>query len=257
MPVITTSPWLVTLAPNPAARLRLFCFPYAGCGASMYATWHRALPADVEVSAVQMPGRESRLKEPPLRDWDELGQRLEETLSPWAGQPLALFGHSLGALIAFEMAQRLTHAPGCRLAHVFVSGCRAPHLSWDDMRTQHLPRAAFVEELRRLQGTPADVLACPEVLDLFLPTLRADFGLVETYIYRERPPLSVPISVYGGIADESASPAALSGWHRHTTSSHRQVMFPGTHFFLTEQPAAVFSALTNELQGIVAAVSSA
>jgi medium-chain acyl-[acyl-carrier-protein] hydrolase len=252
MPCIAAkSPWIVTTVPNPAARLRLIGVPYAGSGASAFAMWPRALPADVEMCAVQMPGREARLGEPPLTRWDDVIDRLAEALLPWTQQgPFALFGHSLGAMVAFEIARRWRRDRRPGPDHLFVSGCRAPHLPLDDPPTHTLPHEKFVHAVRRLRGTPEEVLDCADLLDTFLPALRADFTLWETYVYRDDEPLGVPISAYGGIEDEHADASTLQAWRAQTTSAFRQVMFPGSHFFVNADRAAVLAELARELRTI-------
>ena len=244
---------VVLPASNPAASLQLFCFPYAGGGASVFSAWRGALPPNVEICAVQLPGREGRLSEPPFTRWPDVAEAATETLMATIARPFALFGHSLGALLAFEVARRLRRERRRAPVHLFVSGCRAPHLPLDKSLTYDLPTQAFVEELRRYGRTPAAVLHCAEVLDIYLPMLRADFRLAELYACHDDAPLSVPISVYGGTADDDVPEAKLDAWRRHTTSAFRRVMFEGGHFFLNERSGAVLSELSRELQTITTA----
>jgi surfactin synthase thioesterase subunit len=252
MPTTTRTPWVIVPAPNAAARLRLLCFPYAGSGPSVFASWPRALPSDVEVCAVQMPGRERRLSEPPITDWDEAVERIVDGLRPWTGRPCALFGHSLGAIVAFEVARHLQRQARSGLVHLFVSGCRAPHLPFGDAAIHHLADEAFVGELKRLEGTPEALFESPELLELFLPLLRADLRLAETYACREGAPLGVPISAYAGLEDTQDTPARVAEWRAHTTSAFLAVTFSGGHFFVKEQRAAVLSQVSRELQRITA-----
>ena len=249
-----TTSWLVTPVANPRARLRLFCVPHAGSGASVHARWAHELPADVEVCAIQMPGREGRHREPPLTRWDDVRDALAEALRPWMDKPFALFGHSLGALVAFELAGRLSDDRSRPCAHLFVSGCRAPHLPLDEAPLHHLPAEELVRELRRSRGTPDQVFDAPELLAHFLPTLRADLYLYETYAaraHRQDDALPVPISAYGGLEDDRVAAPALQAWRHHTSAAFRHVMFSGGHFFLKEHRAAVLSQLSAELRGIV------
>jgi len=244
----TTIETVIVPVPKPAARCRLLCFPYAGAGASMFAAWPRTIPPDVEVCAVQMPGREGRLSEPPITRWDEAVDNVNDVLMPWTDRPFAFFGHSLGAALAFEVARRFQRDRRPGLVHLFVSGRRAPHLPPDERPTYNLPDEQFLRELRRLAGTPEDVLQDTEFLELFIPLLRADFCLSETYAYRHDAPLAVPITAYGGAEDETVPPEKLEGWREHTTSSFRQVIFPGGHFFVNEARASVLSELRRELE---------
>jgi medium-chain acyl-[acyl-carrier-protein] hydrolase len=248
MPVTSArTSWILTPAPRPAARLRLFCFSHAGGGASSYARWPSLLPADVEVCAVQMPGREYRLSEPPITDWNEAMGRLAEALSPWMDRPYAFFGHSLGAALAFELACRLG-GQRAGLVHLFVSGRSAPHLPPSRPPTYDLPQVEFVRELRHWMGERVPFLEDPEFLDAFLPLLRADFRLSETYASREIVRLGVPITAYGGVDDERIPWAGIDAWHLHTSAGFQRVMFPGGHFFVNEQRPDVLSHVLGALQ---------
>jgi medium-chain acyl-[acyl-carrier-protein] hydrolase len=230
-------------------RLRLFAFPYAGAGASVFSSWSRFLPADVELCGVQMPGREGRLGEPPITCWDDAIPRLAEGLMPAMDRPFAFFGHSLGAALAFELARHLRRDRLPGPVHLFVSGRKAPHLRREEPPTYNLPRAQFLHELTRW-GTPDSVLNNPELLDVFLPLLRADFGLSEMHVCRPEAPLATPISAYGGEHDEHVLPAQVDGWREHTSAGFRRVLFPGGHFFLNEHRADLLSEFGRELQAI-------
>jgi medium-chain acyl-[acyl-carrier-protein] hydrolase len=241
-------PSVSVFAPNPAAKLRLLCFPFAGGGASVFSSWPRALPPEVEVCAAQMPGREGRLGEPAMRTWDGLVDRLVAAFEPWMDRPFVLFGYSLGAALAFEFACYLRRRRRPGLVHLVVCARRAPHVPREDPPTYHLPDAEFIEALRRISGTPEEVLQNPELREILFPLLRADFALSETYVYQEQAPLAVPISVYGGVGDELVAETYLDAWRVHTTGTFRRCMFPGTHFFLTENRSAVLAELTRELR---------
>lgn len=242
--------WIVVPVPNPSARLRLICFPHAGGGPSMYASWPRALPPEIELCAVQCPGREGRLGEPPVTSWEELVDRLSEALTPWTQDRFILFGHSLGAIFAYEIACRLSLKQRGRFTQLFVSGCRAPHLPLEEPFVHGLPKPDFVQALNRLDGTPAEILQCPELLEHFMPALRADFLLWETYRYRRGDPLTEPISVYGGRQDALVTAPMLHAWRRHTSSTFRCAMFDGGHFFLKDERAAVLAELSRDVRAI-------
>lgn len=243
----TNEPWVVCPKPNPRAVLRLFCFPYAGGGASAFRTWPEGLPLNVEVYAVQPPGRESRLKEPLFDRLLPLVDALAQALRPYMNMPFAFFGHSLGTLMSFELARKLRrqNAPGP--LHLFVAGRCAPQILDPDPPVHELPEPEFVEELRRLNGTPEPVLQHPELMTLLLPTLRADFAINETYVYQDEEPLDCPISAFGGLEDQEVSRDDLAAWRVHTRGNFRLQVFPGGHFFLHTARSLLLQTLSLEL----------
>lgn len=236
METISTTPnpgsWVVRPRPNRDARLRLFCFPYAGGSASIYRAWPKDLPPDVEVCAVQLPGRGGRLPEAPFTELDSLVRALAEALLPQLETPFALFGHSMGALIAFEFARHLRTRYGLRPEHLFVSGFRAAQIDDPDAPTYNLPDAEFLATVRRLNGTPEAVLQNEEMLSLMLPVVRADVTVCETYVYREGAPLDCPLTAFGGRSDGIVSPEELAAWIVQTSGDYDVRMFDGDHFYI-------------------------
>lgn len=227
-------------------RLRLFCFPYAGSGASVYRSWPAALAPEIEVVPVQLPGREERMLQAPYSRLTPLIGWLAEQLGPRLDVPYALFGHSMGALISFELARHL-RAHGRGPLHLFVSGRRAPQLPVSDRTISHLPAAAFAQALQQLGGTPDEVLANAELMQLLLPTMRADFTLCETYLYQPGEPLDCSISAFGGEQDPSVSRAALAAWRTQTGAEFRLRMLQGDHFFLRGAQAQLLAAIVEDL----------
>jgi medium-chain acyl-[acyl-carrier-protein] hydrolase len=249
--------WVTTPRPNPAARLRLFCFPYAGAGASIFYPWTRELPAEVEVCPVQLPGREGRMAEKPFDRMDPLVETLAEVLAPHMDRPFAFFGHSNGAIMSFELA-RLLRREGRRMPeHVFLSGRPASHVPSRHPQIHHLPQAEFEQELRRLQGTPEEILQNREIMELITPLLRADFALAETYAYRPEAPLDVPVSAYGGARDADVPEEDVAAWKEHAAGPFHLRIFPGDHFFINGDRALVLRELARELTGIVARLAAA
>jgi medium-chain acyl-[acyl-carrier-protein] hydrolase len=244
----------VTPEPVWDARLRLFCFPYAGGGASAFFSWQRSLPRGVEVRGVQPPGREGRVRERPIAEWGPFLDGLMAELVPRLDVPFAFFGHSLGATVAFEVARRLRAMGGPQPLHLFASGRTAPHLPMEDPPVHALPEPEFVAELRRLGGTPEEVLGNADLMSILLPLLRADFGLSETYEHTPGDPLDLPITGYGGVRDERVEPERVSAWRQHTRAGFREVMFPGGHFFLHEDRQSLLADLSNELDGMLVRV---
>ncbi|MCB0065092.1 MAG: thioesterase [Caldilineaceae bacterium] len=239
------TPWLRISQPNPTAQLRLFCFPYAGGAASIYRTWQQHLPPTIEVCAVQLPGRENRIRETPFTDAGTLVQALVPNLVPYLDKPFALFGHSMGSLIAYELAQ-LLHQEFQRIpTHLLVSGRRAPFLPDPDPLLHALPTdQLFLTALqRRYNNIPAVIFEDAELRDLFVPLLRADFTLVETYQHQERAPLPCPIVAFGGNADVRATEAELRAWQPLTQNTFELHLFPGGHFYLNDQVQPLLAQL--------------
>lgn len=252
----TSNPWLVIQRPNPRATLRLFCFPYAGGSTLIYRAWANSLPAHVEVCGIQLPGRGSRMHEQPFFDLAELVETLAPVLAPHFDKPFAFFGHSMGAAISFEMARLLSREGKEGPRHLFVSGRRAPQFPETDRPTYNLPEPEFIEELQRLNGTPRELLENPELMQLMLPLLRADFTLCQTYKLKEAPPLACPITACGGLADKCVTREPLEGWRQHTSASFALRMLPGDHFFLHTDQSTLLRVLGQELAPLGLAVSS-
>lgn len=246
-----TTPWFAAYKPNPGAKLSLFCFPYAGGSAMIFRKWASSLPPEVEVFPVQLPGRGSRLKEPPYTDLSALVSVMAEALRPYFNRPFAFFGHSFGGSLSFELARRLRLEGGAEPLHLFVSGRRAPHISEPHPIIYNLPETEFIEELRRLNGTPAEVIEHPELMQLMMPILRADFQICETYKYSPGPPLDCPITVFGGLQDENVPREYLEAWRDHTTADFDLAMLPGDHFFLHAYESLLMQRLSRVLYKII------
>lgn len=246
---VAPDPWLACRRPRPQARLRLFCFPYAGGNATIFRTWPDGLPADVEVCPVQLPGRGTRLMEPPFTRLSPLIQALAHALFPLLDKPFALFGHSLGALVSFELARHLRRQYGLHPVRLIISAGRAPQIPHRDLPMHTLPDGEFVAKLRRLNGTPREVFEHEELMEIVLPLLRADFALYETYVYSTEPPLNCHISTFGGLQDRNVSHGDLEAWRDQTTGSFSSRMFPGDHFFLNTTQPLLLQVLSQELRG--------
>jgi medium-chain acyl-[acyl-carrier-protein] hydrolase len=249
-----TTPWLASSGSNPGASLRVFCFPYAGGGASTFHSWSRTLPPSVEVCPVQLPGRERRVKEPPFTRLSDLVQAISQALAPHMDKPFVLYGHSMGGLLGFELARLLRKQGGPQPLHFFVSGCRGPQVIDRERITYNLPEAELLDELRTLSGTPEEVLENPELMQVLLPILRADFEVVETYEYAAEPPLSMPISAFGGLQDEKIERDHLEAWSEQTTAVCKVRMLPGNHFFLRTAQRDLLHVIERELLMIVESI---
>jgi len=236
--------WLIGGKPNsPAGKLLLFTFSYAGGGASAYRHWHQSLPAGIDLYAVQLPGRETRFGEPTLKHFPTAVQTIAESLLPSLDRPFAFFGHSLGGLLAFEVARHLRRAKSPLPQYLFISATSAPQLQEAREETSKLPDADFIQTVQKFGGMPEEVLQHTELLQILLPILRADFSLFETYRYVEEPALDCPITVFGGLEDTETSEERLAAWNIQTTKPFRVKMFSGNHFYLH----ALQNLLINEI----------
>jgi medium-chain acyl-[acyl-carrier-protein] hydrolase len=245
--ISTSTPWIAHGKPNPYADLRLFCFPYAGGSALVYRQWQNVLPATIEVCPVQLPGRGARLHEPLFTSLGPLVEAIARALFPYDDKPFAFFGHSMGALISFELARLLKQAGHRGPQGLFVSGRRAPHVPCREPPLFDLPDAEFFQELGRLNGTPREVLEHPELMQLMLPLLRADFSVAENYDYAAGAPLDCPITVFGGLQDGYTNRDDLSGWREHTSAPCTVRMFTGDHFFINTAQPLLLRVLSMEL----------
>jgi medium-chain acyl-[acyl-carrier-protein] hydrolase len=245
------SPWILRPPGGRVAALRLFCFPYAGGGGSAYMPWGRETPCPIEVCAVQLPGREGRLNERPYTQISDLIDVTFEALRPHLEAPFALFGHSMGALLAFEFARRIRHAGGPAPVRLIVSGHRGPRLPRRYSAIAHLPDAEFIGEIcQRYGGVPEEVLRQPELMALLVPCLRADMALIENYRYRDAEPLECPISAFGGREDPEATETQLSRWEAETRSSFSMRQFAGTHFYIRDARKELLAAVCRDLADV-------
>jgi medium-chain acyl-[acyl-carrier-protein] hydrolase len=227
-------------------RLKLFCFPNAGGGPAVFRGWAEQLEsAGVEVCVVRLPGRDSRFREEPLRSIGEVVRPLSSAIIEVLDGPYALYGHSLGAKIAFETARELRRKGATGPEHLLVSASQPPQLPWSHIPMRHLDREAFLQELQKRYGEiPSPVLQDRDLLNLLLPGLRADIDMLETYLYSYEIPLDCPFTVYGGTFDSTVTESSLQAWREQTTSQFRLHMVQGDHFCM----AAVCARLARDLE---------
>ena len=219
---------------NANSRMRLFCFPYAGGGASVFRQWANLLPDHIEVCAVQPPGRENRISEMLISDVHELVEALFLPLTPFLDLPFIFFGHSTGALVAFEFVRELRRRGMPLPEHLIVSGSRPPHVP-EPNPLHHLPEKEFIEGLRRFSGTPEVILQNRELMRLYLPILRADLALEETYLHKDEFALDIPVSAFCGSLDQEAPGSVMEAWGDHTTDKFNCETITGGHFFIRTQ----------------------
>ncbi|MFL6622568.1 MAG: thioesterase II family protein [Sulfurifustaceae bacterium] len=245
----TSSPWFVFCNEQRKreAQFRLFCFHYAGSGGSIFRSWTKWLSDEVELVAVQLPGREDRLDEPLLHSMELVTTPLAEALPPLLDKPFAFFGHSTGAVICFELARVLRRRtlPEPRL--LIASSQNAPYVKPPVIR-HRMSDPEFIEVLRGCNGTPEVVLKNPPLLELLLPRIRADGAIYETYCYEQQEPLSCRIVVFHGVDDTLVDNAGLAAWKTETRDSFDRYGFPGGHFFIHDVEEAVVERINQELK---------
>lgn len=245
---IASSGWFVAPRPQGSPRVLLLCFPHGGGSASTFNAWPQDLPAEVEVGALQLPGRGRRLSEAAATRIEQIVEPLLRLLEPVQPLPVALFGHSLGAWVAFELARRL-QAVGRSITHLFVAGQPSPDVPDREAPIRDWPDGEFIAEVQRRYGPfPDEVLRDHEMMALVLPVLRADFTIKENYRYVDGPPLECPITALGGDHDDSASVDELTAWRHHTCSDFHLDMFPGGHFFVESARAAMLKMIAARLE---------
>jgi medium-chain acyl-[acyl-carrier-protein] hydrolase len=244
--------WIVRPRRNPRAALRLICFPYAGGGASVFRTWPDALPGDVEVLAVESPGRETRSRERPFEQLAALVTSLTDAIGAQLDAPFAIFGHSLGSLIGFAFARELRRRGLRAPVHLFASGRRAPQIP-DCEQVHAMSDPELCTWLRQLGGMPDVLFEEPELMAYFLPILRADVA-VNDVVIADEPPLSCPITAMGGISDERVPIDFLDAWRDQTAAAFDREIFAGGHFFLQTARAEFLGSLARRLARITAAL---
>lgn len=238
--------WIRRFHPAGPASARLVCLPHAGGAASYYVPVSKALSPDIEVLAIQYPGRQERLSERRRETVAELADEITEVIRPLAAdRPLYLFGHSLGATVAFEVARRM-EAADVKLAHVFVSSRQAPDLNRNG-RVHARGDQELIRHIRSLTGTTPDVFDDPEMTAMVLPAIRSDYKAAETYTYTPGPNLTCPVTALVGDADPMVPTEEASAWRGHTDGAFELRIWPGGHFYLEAHAMDVTSVISAEI----------
>ena len=235
--------WVMINSRKPAATIRLFCFPYAGSGASIFRDWQNHLPDDIEVVRVQLPGRENRFTEPRFSKLPDVIAPLFDLIGEMADKPFYFFGHSVGALIAFELTRALQRNGSSVPFHLVVSGMRAPQLPRREELHYLMDDETLLQKLKEYNGTPKDLLQDTELMRFFLPQLRDDFAISETYEHIPGLPLRCPLTALGGDSDPNVSESDVASWFTNTNGQFRYLLFAGDHFFIHPNKKAILDLL--------------
>lgn len=239
--------WIVVPNPRPAAKIILLCFPFAGGSSNSFRSWAGILPPSVELWAIELPGHGSRLSEPLVENIEDLIVPLSEGIVGSLEKPFAIFGHSMGALLGFEVALYLQNHFQKIAEHVFLSGHGAPGTPRHEPEIHHLPKPQFLAKIKEYNGTPQEVLENEELMDLMFPILKADFKLCETYRHNNSGKLQAPITALGGIQDPSITRQDMEQWAQFTSSSFNVRFFPGDHFYLLHHKINLLKAILTDI----------
>lgn len=232
---------------RPSARVRLFCFTFAGSSAQIFHGWNEHVPEWLEVSGFELPGHGSRLAERPIDTHDGVAVEIADTLEPFLDRPYALFGHCLGAAQAYEATRILRERGKAQPMRLFTSGARGPHLGIPIADVEAMEDDEFIEHMHKAYAAPIEFLRHPEMRPLFLPMVRADARMTQNYRYASGPPMSYPITAVAGETDPDVQMEHLEGWRQHTTASVTTRIYPGNHFFFLESAPRLLADFAAEL----------
>lgn len=233
--------WVRRFHPAPEAATRLVCFPHAGGSSTFYFPVSQAMSPTVDVLAIQYPGRQDRRHQPCIDDIHALADAIVDELVEWIDRPVTLFGHSMGASVAYEVAVRLEQR-GTTALGLFASGRRAPSRHRDE-KVHLSDDAGLIREMKRLSGTESQILTDPDLLEMLLPAIRSDYRAAETYQHRPGPPLKCPVTALIGDADPKVTEEEARDWEKHTTGPFRLRVFPGGHFYINNHAQTVIREL--------------
>ncbi|HWM92615.1 MAG TPA: alpha/beta fold hydrolase [Thermoanaerobaculia bacterium] len=233
---------------RPNARVRLFCFTYAASSAQIFHRWNDHAPEWIEISGCELPGHGARLAEKPIGTQDAAAVEIADTLDPLLDRPYALFGHCLGAALAYEATRILRSRGKAQPVRLFSSGARGPHLGIPIADVESMEDDEFIEHMHKAYSAPIEFLRHPEMRPLFLPMVRADARLTQNYRYQPGPPVSYPITAVAGETDPDVQMEHLEGWRRHTDASVATRIYPGNHFFFLESAPRLLADFVSELE---------
>lgn len=234
---------------QPNARVRLICFPHAGAGSTTYRRWTAVLPDSIDIIAMRLPGREDRINEPCMDRIEDVLPAFADALNAWNDKPMAFFGHSMGAVLAFELCRHLRRQQRPLPFHLFVSGYQAPQLQIRSEPIHGLSDADFLKALQeQFQGIPPQLLQMPEILEVFTPILRADITLLERYRCSQEPPLPCPLTAMGGEQDPWTTTTYLQPWGALASGRFAMRIYPGDHFYLSPPTEAIAKDMVADIE---------
>lgn len=243
------SNWFFIPQPNPTAKVRFFCFPYAGAGATLFNQWPSFMPDTVELVAFQPPGREMRFREEPVTSWSEMVKYIVREIDDYLDKPAILFGYCVGSIVAFEVARALQET-GKPVQALLVAARFAPSIP-EPRQVHTLPDDQLVTTLAEYNATPADILNDASLLKILLPSIRADFQISETYQYTPEPKLTIPVTAFRGGQDQAITSANMQAWQETTTNSFALRTLPGGHFFIHDAQPIFKQMLRQTIQKII------
>lgn len=238
-----TNKWFLKFKSNPGSKIRLFCFHHSGGGASTYYRWLDHLSTEIELIAIQLPGRENRFSEPLATNIEDIIVNLSEGFSLYKDKPYIIFGHSLGALIGFEFVKAIIHLYSMLPSQIIVSAARAPHLTYRRKSLSQLDNESLTQELKGYNGIDMNILNNNDLLSIFLPIIRKDFSLLEGYQYVRSEPFSCNMLALAGSHDKTVQTEEIRAWSEHTTGKFEYLSFAGEHFFLKDYRKGVLEVI--------------
>jgi len=239
--------WFFCRVPKPRATMRLFCFPFGGGGASVFHSWSDAMRDDVEVRALQLPGRETRFKEPREKDVNNLIKNIAQALAAYQDMPFAIFGYSFGSFLAFEVSRELRRQNMKMPMHLFIAALQAPQTPPAYPPIAALQDEEFVQKVEYYYQPEGEAWNNLELREFLLPVLKADVALYESHVYREEAPLMCPIDVFAGDEDRATPVELTEPWSEQTTSKMTRHVFKGGHFFIDNAVNEIQSLVSNSL----------
>jgi surfactin synthase thioesterase subunit len=243
------TPVLVHKKDRPDARVRLICFTFAGSSAQIFYGWNDHVPEWLAVSGFEMPGHGSRLAEAPIDAHGAAAVEIADALEPYLDRPYALFGHCLGAALAYEATRVLSERGKPQPVRLFSSGARGPHLGIPIADVESMEDDEFIEHMHKAYSAPIEFLRHPEMRPLFLPMVRADARMTQNYRYTPGPKVSYPVTAVAGETDPDVHGDHLTAWREHTSAGVTTRIYPGNHFFFLESAPRLLADLAAELEG--------